>query len=665
MDKVKIKRVKRNKKEVTTKEKILAGIGVGGTLMGGIAAASAQKEASSQFVSVQDTSAASASAKIKQSVNKIFGETLGVQAALADDSTGMIAAGNSETGATLSDLTSGTNLNLNQIQKGSSQNARAGAGAFGSGRFGIANKGQDKNNLVAGQSSTGQIPGSSKLSTKGQGLFSKIMGLAGNNSVQAKGNQGVDNAPASGSAGSSGTSASVGNANTDPSVGSLNLSQIANSNAATETNNGSELSDASASSAVSSTTTTTTETNNGAEVADPAGAAANPATITETTTGSEVSDASTATAGNTSTATSTAATETNNGTEVADPAAAAAISTAAATTETTTGGEGSDAATAASTASNNLTLNQLQNSANTNTGLLNSIEADSSNNNVVLDAATSVNPAATTGNIETSNNAEVADTSTSTANATATNNTLTLNQIETDPSASTAVSDQLSNVQLADLSGFQAAQGLQMSASAQAGNIPGGLASALVNRQSSAQPAAPISGSQITSAGTYTVKKGDTLYGIAQQAYGNANGNQWRKILSANPKSLSIAGNTRTLRIGYQLNIPALSGLSQNTNAKPLASGQSSPKVAQAEPTAASNPVAISSYTAPILTRSMQSTDAAASQPQTDQAEVSDGAAGPAATTPTDPSQAAQPVSQTPSQPAASGTVPDLGIEAQ
>ena len=43
MDKVKIKRVNRKKKTVTTKEKILAGLGVGGSLMGGIAGIAPQK----------------------------------------------------------------------------------------------------------------------------------------------------------------------------------------------------------------------------------------------------------------------------------------------------------------------------------------------------------------------------------------------------------------------------------------------------------------------------------------------------------------------------------------------------------------------------------------------------------------------------------------------
>jgi nucleoid-associated protein YgaU len=56
------------------------------------------------------------------------------------------------------------------------------------------------------------------------------------------------------------------------------------------------------------------------------------------------------------------------------------------------------------------------------------------------------------------------------------------------------------------------------------------------------------------SQGSYTVKKGDTLWGIAKKVYGK--GSDWRKILSANPKALSIPGNTKTLKIGTVLVIP-------------------------------------------------------------------------------------------------------------
>ena len=44
MDHVKIKRVKRNKKQATTKEKILAGLGVGGALMGGLSSVAPHQE---------------------------------------------------------------------------------------------------------------------------------------------------------------------------------------------------------------------------------------------------------------------------------------------------------------------------------------------------------------------------------------------------------------------------------------------------------------------------------------------------------------------------------------------------------------------------------------------------------------------------------------------
>lgn len=51
------------------------------------------------------------------------------------------------------------------------------------------------------------------------------------------------------------------------------------------------------------------------------------------------------------------------------------------------------------------------------------------------------------------------------------------------------------------------------------------------------------------SGGTYTVKKGDTLYGIARQKYGD--GKQWKKIAAANP---GVTANS--LKVGQTLVIP-------------------------------------------------------------------------------------------------------------
>lgn len=60
-------------------------------------------------------------------------------------------------------------------------------------------------------------------------------------------------------------------------------------------------------------------------------------------------------------------------------------------------------------------------------------------------------------------------------------------------------------------------------------------------------PAAPEAG---TGAGsTYTVKKGDTLFSIARDAYGN--GGQWQRIANANP-GLSPS----TLKAGTTIAIP-------------------------------------------------------------------------------------------------------------
>ncbi len=52
----------------------------------------------------------------------------------------------------------------------------------------------------------------------------------------------------------------------------------------------------------------------------------------------------------------------------------------------------------------------------------------------------------------------------------------------------------------------------------------------------------------------YTVKKGDTLWNIAKQVYGD--GAKWRKVLNANPKVLATAGDTKTLKVNAVLVIP-------------------------------------------------------------------------------------------------------------
>jgi 5'-nucleotidase len=60
---------------------------------------------------------------------------------------------------------------------------------------------------------------------------------------------------------------------------------------------------------------------------------------------------------------------------------------------------------------------------------------------------------------------------------------------------------------------------------------------------SEAPAAAPAAGT------SYTVKKGDTLFSIAKANYGN--GNQWQKIVSANP-GLSPS----TLKAGKKITLP-------------------------------------------------------------------------------------------------------------
>lgn len=71
MDQVKIKRVKRNKKKATAKEKILAGLGVGGTLLGGIGAVS-PKTTNTEFVRT-DNQTGSGKSVVKDVLKRVFG----------------------------------------------------------------------------------------------------------------------------------------------------------------------------------------------------------------------------------------------------------------------------------------------------------------------------------------------------------------------------------------------------------------------------------------------------------------------------------------------------------------------------------------------------------------------------------------------------------------
>ncbi len=72
MDKVKIKRVKRNKKEISTKEKILAGVGLGSTLLGGASMVSPQNKPT-QFVRTQTNESNKKTNVVKDTLKKIFG----------------------------------------------------------------------------------------------------------------------------------------------------------------------------------------------------------------------------------------------------------------------------------------------------------------------------------------------------------------------------------------------------------------------------------------------------------------------------------------------------------------------------------------------------------------------------------------------------------------
>lgn len=135
-----------------------------------------------------------------------------------------------------------------------------------------------------------------------------------------------------------------------------------------------------------------------------------------------------------------------------------------------------------------------------------------------------------------------------------------LQRVSSTGSTGNIVSAQASNLQAANLTaqvaGVSTFQGLQMPPGFPAsGNNGQGLQMPDGYPGSNTPVAEQIPVSQKTQ-GTYTVKKGDTLWDISKKVYGD--GSKWRKILSANPKALGVAGNTKTLKIGTQLVIPVI-----------------------------------------------------------------------------------------------------------
>ena len=72
MEKVKIKRVRRNKKKITTGEKILAAVGLGSTLIGGVGSVSPQSK-TTQFVRTQANETGSKTQGFKNLLKDIFG----------------------------------------------------------------------------------------------------------------------------------------------------------------------------------------------------------------------------------------------------------------------------------------------------------------------------------------------------------------------------------------------------------------------------------------------------------------------------------------------------------------------------------------------------------------------------------------------------------------
>ena len=72
LKKVTIKRAKRSKKDASFKEKLLAGLGLGATIVGGAGLVNS-KPSSTQFVRANKAEEGSKTKKIKDSLTEVFG----------------------------------------------------------------------------------------------------------------------------------------------------------------------------------------------------------------------------------------------------------------------------------------------------------------------------------------------------------------------------------------------------------------------------------------------------------------------------------------------------------------------------------------------------------------------------------------------------------------
>src|SRR4051812_2302807 len=78
---------------------------------------------------------------------------------------------------------------------------------------------------------------------------------------------------------------------------------------------------------------------------------------------------------------------------------------------------------------------------------------------------------------------------------------------------------------------------------------PGPVGPAYASTYDVTPPTATAGTGSATSGNTYTVKRGDTLYGIAKNKYGD--GKQWQKIVNANPGL-----NPGALKVGQTITLP-------------------------------------------------------------------------------------------------------------
>lgn len=542
MDKVKIKRAKKFKKPVTTKEKILAGLGVGGALMGGMAAMESKpSQDATRFIRTQNKEGSAAAGKIRQTLNNIFA----IERAQA---TGLdVGAVEGDSGVTGSDALLTLDNTDVSVAAGATDTVNASVDNAGTADFNVSVSSADQTVATATVDTTTGIITITGISAGTTSITVHPVDSGSDTSTDQTINVTVGSAASTGGSGSGGGSG----------VGTTEGDTVENSDSAdTSGTNTNPTIETDTTETTDQSTDTTTDPNAPGQVEPGAGETTDSTTDDNTpgaveNTGGEATDNSTDSTGNSTDVGNVEIAPGENTDSGAGSESPAAVTLSLSETSVTAGPGQSEV------------VNVYMTGAAAVAGHISAVSSNPAVARVSVDAASG--NVTITGVSAGSATITVHPTDMGTDTSADKTISVTIIAVQGGGAASTGSGSssgsyysygngQVAAYQQSGGNQSGATQGLQMPAGYDASS--GGLAyQGLQNQQSgnNGYSSGQVQGN-LTAAQTYTVKKGDTLWNISKKFYGD--GRQWRTILSANPASLSRAGNVRTLKIGYELNIP-------------------------------------------------------------------------------------------------------------